>query len=569
MTLVRVYGMAVSGNCWKVRQILDLAGPQYEWIETDSNAGETRTPAFLALNPNGKIPVVVLPDGTVLTESGAILLHFAEGTEWLPAPGLARTRVMEWLFFEQYSHEPYVAVARNLLTYARTAATYPERMAQCAERGAAAFDVMERRLAIRPFLTEGGPTVADLALFAYTHVADEGGFDLARWPGVAAWVVRVAALPEVRPLAGWQPPDSHQIDPGRFRLTDPTAILPAPVAAMTDAELVTAKAAMSRWYWWGIPTFFRCPWIEDPAAADIAVIGVPHSSGNGSTERDQHLGPRAVRHVSPLYRRGGHARFGFDPWTACRIVDAGDAPLPEAMVNDVSVQHIEAFARRFSQAGTRLVSIGGDHSITGPLVRAAAGPGSRLTNGRPAALVHFDSHTDSYEHLPHWLGSRRSAAHWAAYTVTEGHVDATRSSQIGIRPIVGTPGSRTTSERLGYRIIDMDEIERDGVASVIAAVRERVGDAPVYVTFDLDVLDPCDAPGVSNLEPGTPGLRVGEAVRMLQGLRGLDVIGGDVVCLMPTKDSPNQITAMNAMVVAFELISLMADRLRERSDAPP
>ena len=94
---------------------------------------------------------------------------------------------------------------------------------------------------------------------------------------------------------------------------------------------------------------------------------------------------------------------------------------------------------------------------------------------------------------------------------------------------------------------------------MIEALRERIGDAPVYITFDLDSLDPADAPGVSNLEPGYPGIRIGEAVRMLQGLRGLNVVGGDVVCLMPTKDSPNQITAMNAMVVMFEMVSLMAD----------
>jgi guanidinopropionase len=327
---------------------------------------------------------------------------------------------------------------------------------------------------------------------------------------------------------------------------------------MSEIDFDTAKEEMARWYWWGIPTFFRCPWQEDPAASDIALLGVPHSSGNGSTERNQHLGPRAVRNVSAQYRRG-HGRFGLIPWDVCRINDAGDVPLPEAMVNDVCVEHIEAFAKRFDKAGTRLVAMGGDHSITGPLVKAVAGKDARLTDGRKVALVHFDSHTDSYNHLPHWLGSRRSAAHWASYLVEEGHLDPHRSTQIGIRPNVGTPGSRNTSEELGYRIIGMDEFEEIGTRGVIESVRERVGDAPVYITFDLDSLDPADAPGVSNLEPGYPGIRIGEAVRMLQGLRGLNVVGGDVVCLMPTKDNPNQITAMNAMVVMFEIVSLMAD----------
>jgi guanidinopropionase len=145
--------------------------------------------------------------------------------------------------------------------------------------------------------------------------------------------------------------------------------------------------------------------------------------------------------------------------------------------------------------------------------------------------------------------------------VAEGHVDPHRSVQIGIRPNVGTPGARSASEELGYRVIGMDEVEEIGTAGVIRTLLDRIGDAPVYVTFDLDCLDPADAPAVSNLEPGYPGLRVGEAVRILQGLRGRDLVGGDVVCLMPTKDSPNQITAMNAMVVMFELVCLMADRI--------
>ena len=333
---------------------------------------------------------------------------------------------------------------------------------------------------------------------------------------------------------------------------------------MTDFDIAQAKKEVGRWYWHGIPTFFRCDWNEDPAASDIALIGVPHSSGNGSTERDQHLGPRAVRNISALYRRS-HGRFGITPWDLARINDAGDAPLPEAMNNDVSVGHIEAFAAQFEKAGTRLVAMGGDHSITGPLVKACAGAHSRLTGGRKVALVHFDSHTDSYIHMPHWLGNRRSAAHWSGYLVQEGHVDASRSTQIGIRPNVGTPGSLNTSEELGYRVVGMDEVEQVGWRGFVDLLRERIGDMPVYITFDLDSLDPCDAPAASNLEPGYPGIRIGEAVRMLQGLRGLNVVGGDVVCLIPTKDNPNNITAQNAMVVMFEILSLMADHLHASS----
>ncbi len=195
--MISVYGETTSGNCWKATQLLRLVGQPFTWIEIDSTGGQTRTPSFLAINPRGKVPCLRLEDGGVLTESNAILAHFAEGTQWLPTAGMARTRVMEWLFWEQYSHEPCIAVARSLLTYKCSAALQPERMAQCREQGERALAIMQDRLAAHDWLTDAGPSIADIALFAYTHVADEGGFDLAMYPGVAAWVARFAALPGV------------------------------------------------------------------------------------------------------------------------------------------------------------------------------------------------------------------------------------------------------------------------------------------------------------------------------------------------------------------------------------
>ena len=195
--MITVHGYTPSGNCWKVAQILRLTGRAFRWVEVDSNAGETRTEAFLAMNPLGKIPTVVLDDGAVITESNAIMAHFAEGTAYLPAPGLARTRVFEWLFFEQYSHEPYIAVARNIVSFLKAAAANAERLEQCRIGGERALGVMERRLAGHDWLTDAGPTIADIALLAYTQAADEGGFDLDRWPGVKAWVARGLALPGI------------------------------------------------------------------------------------------------------------------------------------------------------------------------------------------------------------------------------------------------------------------------------------------------------------------------------------------------------------------------------------
>ena len=198
--MITVYGMAVSGNCWKAAQILRLTGHEFRWVEVDANRGETRSAQFLERNPIGKVPAVELADGTMLVESGAILAHFAEGTSWLPAPGLARTRVFEWLFFEQYSHEPYIAVARNIISHLKTAADNAALLEQCRMKGARALDVMEHRLRGHEWLTDSGPTIADLALFAYTHVADEGDFNLASWPAVRAWLGRVRALPDIVPL---------------------------------------------------------------------------------------------------------------------------------------------------------------------------------------------------------------------------------------------------------------------------------------------------------------------------------------------------------------------------------
>ena len=313
-------------------------------------------------------------------------------------------------------------------------------------------------------------------------------------------------------------------------------------------------------YWWGVATMFGCPHDADPANCDIALVGVPHSSGNGSTERDQHLGPRAIRNVGALYRRV-HGKFEISPWDAFRVNDLGDVLLPHAMVNDVSVEHIEAYYKRLDEAGVRPVSVGGDHSITGPIVKAIAGANARLTGGRKAALLHFDAHTDTYDHLPHWLGAVRSAAHWGSYIVTENHIDATKSTQIGIRGHTRTLDWRRSSDRLGYRVVTFDEFQEIGVERCIEIVRERAGDSPLYITFDLDALDPTVAPAVANIEPGT-GLLMHEATAVLQGMRGLNVIGADVVCMIPTKDSPNQITALNATLILFEQLCLIADRMR-------
>ena len=316
-------------------------------------------------------------------------------------------------------------------------------------------------------------------------------------------------------------------------------------------------------YWWGIPSLFRCPVDPDPANCDIALVGVPHSTGNGTTERDQHLGPRAVRDVSALARRA-HNRFGLIPWETCRINDLGDVPLPEANDNERCIERITDFYREIGAAGARPVSVGGDHSITGGILQALGGEGSALTGGKKAAILHFDAHTDTYETLDHFFGAKKSAAHWGAYLVRQGHVDATKSVQIGLRGNTRTLNWLQTSYDLGYEVITMDRYREIGARAAIDIILDRIGDAPLYITFDLDCLDPTIAPAVSNIEAGCRGFDIDQAVELLQCVRGRNIIGGDVVCLMPSKDQPNKITSMVTAAVMFEMIALIADNMAGR-----
>jgi glutathione S-transferase len=186
---MKIYGDSVSGNCLKVKWVADSLGLSYDWIETSVVTQETRTPAFLAMNPAGQVPAVILADGRPLAQSNAIILHLAEGSDLIPADAYERARMLEWMFWEQYSHEPYIAVARFQIAYlGKTAADLDPKIMP---RGEAALRRMEDGLADRDFLAGGGLSLADVALVAYTRVAHEGGFDLAVYPRVRAWIARV------------------------------------------------------------------------------------------------------------------------------------------------------------------------------------------------------------------------------------------------------------------------------------------------------------------------------------------------------------------------------------------
>lgn len=199
----RLYNMQSSGNCWKPRVALHQLGLDVELVDVDIMKGESRTEAFLAKNPNGRVPLLELPDGRFLAESNAMLAFLAEGTDLIPADRYARALVFQWMFFEQYSHEPYIAVAR----YWRhlEGKEPPEAVpGQIEDRGYAALGVMEQRLAEAPFFAGDLYSIADIALYAYTHVAHEGGFSLEQFPNIRAWLARTATTPRFVGM-DWRP----------------------------------------------------------------------------------------------------------------------------------------------------------------------------------------------------------------------------------------------------------------------------------------------------------------------------------------------------------------------------
>ncbi len=193
--MITVYGDIKSGNCYKIKLLLSLLDIPHHWQHIDILQGESRSAAYLSKNPNGKIPLLELDDGRYLAESNAILNYLAEGTDYLPDDRYQRALMLQWQFFEQYSHEPFIATARYINKYLGL----PEdRMAEYEskqEGGHKALAVLEQQLGQTPFLVGSQLTVADITLYGYTHVAHEGGFDLAGYPAVNSWLTRIAGLP--------------------------------------------------------------------------------------------------------------------------------------------------------------------------------------------------------------------------------------------------------------------------------------------------------------------------------------------------------------------------------------
>lgn len=201
---LRLYGMSGSGNCYKPALLMRQLDLPFEWVEVDILEGGSRTPEFLARNPNGKVPLLEITDGgetRALAESNAMLCYLAEGTARMPEGRWPRAQVLQWLFFEQYSHEPYIATVRFWVKYLRKQDEWREKIAEASRKGHAALGVMEQQLAKTPYLAGADYSIADIALYAYTHVAPEGGYSLQAYPALRGWLARVESQPNFVPMA--------------------------------------------------------------------------------------------------------------------------------------------------------------------------------------------------------------------------------------------------------------------------------------------------------------------------------------------------------------------------------
>ena len=294
----------------------------------------------------------------------------------------------------------------------------------------------------------------------------------------------------------------------------------------------------------GLASFFRLPYIEDFAAnpPEIGLIGVPYDGGVTNRPGPRHA-PREVRNQSSLIRRINQAT-GATPFQAARVADIGDAWIRKPFDLLSAHAEIEAFYRRVHAAGIRPLTCGGDHSVSLPILRAIA-------QDRPLAMIHIDAHCDTGDD---YLGSRFHHGAPFKIAVDEGLLDPGRVAQIGIRGTLFTREMWAFSYESGMRVMPIEEVEERGWRACIEEAVGIVGDAPAYVSFDIDSLDPAFAPGTGTPEAG--GITMREAQGMVRALAGLDIRGADMVEVSPPYDV-NGLTALNGATMMFELLCAM------------
>jgi guanidinopropionase len=299
----------------------------------------------------------------------------------------------------------------------------------------------------------------------------------------------------------------------------------------------------------GIPTFMRLPHTEDPAGVDIGLIGVPWDGGTTNRAGARH-GPREIRNQSSFMRRV-HPETLESPYDVCNVADLGDTGVNPIDLMD-TLQRVEDFFARVHAAGTVPLAAGGDHLITLPIMRAIA-------KDRPVGMVHFDAHTDTNDR---YFGEAKYT-HGTPFrrAVEEGLLDPKRTVQIGIRGSLYTRSDYDYGREVGIRTIVIEEYFKMGVDAVIEEARSIVGDGPTYISFDVDGLDPVFAPGTGTPEIG--GYSTFDAQQMIRGLRGLDLIGGDVVEVAPPFD-PSGNTALVGATLMFEILCVLAEAFARR-----
>ncbi len=295
----------------------------------------------------------------------------------------------------------------------------------------------------------------------------------------------------------------------------------------------------------GPATFFRLPMVDDPAAVDIAIVGVPWDGGTTNRAGARH-GPRQVRDQSTLIRLVNGAT-GVCPYDLCRIADLGDAPVNPIDLT-LSMDRITGFFARLQDGGARPLSVGGDHLMSLPILRALVG------GGPPVGMVQFDAHSDTLD--TYFDGLRYTHGTPFRRAIEEGLLDPQRIVQVGIRGSIFRADDRDWPAQQGVRLITMDEVETLGPAGTLDTIRAVVGDGPTYLSFDIDAIDPTFAPGTGT--PEIAGLTPREALRLLRGLRGLNLIGADLPEVSPPFD-PSGNTALLGANLLFELLCLMAE----------
>ena len=301
----------------------------------------------------------------------------------------------------------------------------------------------------------------------------------------------------------------------------------------------------------GIATFMRTPLVRDPSRLDIALIGVPFDGAVENRPGQRH-GPREIRNMSCFLRTTHHVTR-VNPYELCRIADIGDVPITSAFDLEKSHTNITEFYCEVHGAGAVPLSMGGDHSITLPILRAIAAD-------RSVGIVHIDAHTDTCDEE---LGCRFTHGTPFRRAVEEGHLDPKRTVQIGIRGAQNSEEGWAFSHESGMRVIFIEEFSKLGVEEVIATVRRVTGDGPTYISFDVDSLDPAFAPGTGTPEIG--GLTTLEVQRLLRGLRGLNLIGGDVVEVSPPFD-PTGNTALVGATMMYEMLCILAECVAQRKE---